>query len=68
MLSCSVNLTDEQIENDYDGQLQKTMEMPLCNLIAKVFKVLTKKSVSECFKQSSCVCINLIDTISSISC
>ena len=40
-----VNLSEEAIQRDYDGQLSPTMSMPLCNLIAKVFKVLTQKKV-----------------------
>eukprot|EP01035_Chromulina_nebulosa_P020798 gene20798-26962_t len=41
----TVNLSDEDIARDYDGQLQKEMNMPLCNLIAKIFKVLSQKTV-----------------------
>lgn len=39
-----LTLSDAQLEQ-YDGQLQSEMTMSLCNLIAKVFKVLSNKKV-----------------------
>lgn len=43
----TLNLSDEELQRDYDGQLTKQMKMPLSNLIAKIFKVLSQKSVSN---------------------
>lgn len=43
----SVNLTEEEIASKYDGQLTPVLTMPLCNAIAKVFKVLSQNTV--CF-------------------
>lgn len=47
----TVNLTEEEIQSKYDGQLSPFMRMPLCNLIAKVFKVLSQNTVRfvDCF-------------------
>ena len=42
----AINLTEEEIARKYDGQLTaKEMTMPLCNLIAKLFKVLSQNTV-----------------------
>ena len=40
-----VNLSAEDLVTKYDGQLAKEMTMPMCNLFAKVFKVLTQSTV-----------------------
>jgi structure-specific recognition protein 1 len=40
-----INLTEEELNDTYEGQLENEMSMPLCNLIAKVFKVLSRKKV-----------------------
>ncbi len=46
----AVNLTEEEIAAKYDGQLTaKEMKMPLCNLVAKIFKVLSQNTVSSIF-------------------
>lgn len=41
----TVNLTTEDLVTKYDGQLSREMTMPMCNLFAKVFKVLTQSTV-----------------------
>lgn len=41
----SIDLTEEEIKEKYDGQLSPEMTSPLSNLIAKVFKVLSQKKV-----------------------
>ncbi|RYG64900.1 hypothetical protein EON64_13035 [archaeon] len=41
-----LTLSEAQLEQ-YDGQLQAEMTMSLCNLIAKVFKVLSNKKVDR---------------------
>jgi structure-specific recognition protein 1 len=43
----AINLSEEEIQSEYDGQLSTEMTMPLSNLIAKVFKVLSQKTVSR---------------------
>ena len=54
-----VNLTDEEMASKYDNQLTKEMTMPLCNLIAKIFKVLTQSTVSiYIYKCTHIYCIN----------
>mmetsp|Transcript_12210 Transcript_12210/g.12596 ORF Transcript_12210/g.12596 Transcript_12210/m.12596 type:complete len:841 (-) Transcript_12210:18-2540(-) len=40
-----VNLTDEELATKYEGQLQREMTMPMCSLIAKIFKVLSQSKV-----------------------
>ena len=40
-----VNLTQEEIDSKYEGQLSPQMTMPMSSLIAKVFKVLSQKKV-----------------------
>ena len=40
-----LNLTEEEINNTYDGQLAAEMTMPMSSLIAKIFKVLSQKKV-----------------------
>jgi len=40
-----INLSEEDIAKDYDGQLQKEMTMSMASLIAKIFKVLSKTTV-----------------------
>ena len=42
-----INLSDEDLENKYEGQLNEEMTMPLSNLIAKLFKALSGKKVSS---------------------
>jgi hypothetical protein len=42
----SINLTEEEIAKDYDGQLELSMTLPTSSLIAKLFKVLSGKKVS----------------------
>lgn len=44
-----VNITPEENEQKYEGQLQPEMTMPLHNLIAKLFKVLANKKVITSF-------------------
>jgi structure-specific recognition protein 1 len=41
----SVNLTEEEIATKYDNQLTPSLTMPMCNLFAKVFKVLSQSTV-----------------------
>lgn len=41
----AVNLTEEEIASKYDGQLSAELTMPMCNLFAKVFKVLSQSTV-----------------------
>ena len=43
-----VNLSEEDIATKYDGQLSREMTMPMCNLVAKLFKVLSQNTVSFC--------------------
>lgn len=40
-----LNLTEDEINNTYDGQLSTEMTMPMSSLIAKIFKVLSQKKV-----------------------
>lgn len=40
-----VNLTEEEIASKYDNQLSASLTMPMCNLFAKVFKILAQSSV-----------------------
>lgn len=40
-----VNLTEEEIQTKYEGQLTPEMTNPLPSLIAKVFKVLSQTTV-----------------------
>lgn len=40
-----LNLTEEEINSTYDGQLAAEMTMPMSSLIAKIFKVLSQKKV-----------------------
>lgn len=40
-----INLTEEEIARDYDGALTPEMTMPMASLIAKIFKVLSQKTV-----------------------
>ena len=40
-----VNLDDETLEKEYGGALQANMEGSFSNLVAKTFKVITKKKV-----------------------
>lgn len=40
-----LNLTEEEINRTYDGQLATEMTMPMSSLIAKIFKVLSQKKV-----------------------
>jgi structure-specific recognition protein 1 len=42
----TINLTEEEIATKYDGQLTTEMRMPMCNAVAKIFKVLTQNTVS----------------------
>ncbi len=41
----NINLSEEQITSKYGTQLQPVMEGSLCNIVAKVFKALSGKSV-----------------------
>ncbi|CAM9522123.1 unnamed protein product [Chrysoparadoxa australica] len=43
--SISVNMTEEEIKERYDGALQPQMEGQVSHLLAKAFRVLTKKAV-----------------------
>lgn len=40
-----INLTEDEIAKNYDGQLAPQMTMPMSSLIAKIFKVLSDKKV-----------------------
>jgi hypothetical protein len=40
-----LNLTDKEIEEKYDNQISKEITMPMCSVIAKVFKVLSQSKV-----------------------
>ena len=42
-----LNLTEEENEKDYDGQLTSTMTFPMSSLIAKLFKVLSGRKVDN---------------------
>jgi structure-specific recognition protein 1 len=41
----NVNLTEDEIVNKYDNQLSSNLTMPMCNLYAKIFKVLSQSTV-----------------------
>jgi hypothetical protein len=41
-----INLTEEEIKEKYDDQLQVEMTSPMCALIAKIFKVLSQSKVT----------------------
>jgi structure-specific recognition protein 1 len=41
----SINLTEEEIAEKYDGQLATEMTMPMSSVIAKIFKVLSNTKV-----------------------
>jgi structure-specific recognition protein 1 len=41
----AINLDEETLKKEYDGQLDPIMQGSLCNLIAKTFKVISKKKV-----------------------
>jgi len=41
----TVNLDEETLKKEYGGQLDPVMQGTLCNLIAKVFKIIAKKKV-----------------------
>lgn len=43
----NINLTEEEIKTNYDGQLTPVMTMPTSHLIAKVFKILSATPVSD---------------------
>ena len=43
----TINLTEEEIRDKYDGQLSVEMTMPTSHLIAKIFKVLSKVPVCK---------------------
>eukprot|EP00903_Cladosiphon_okamuranus_P016677 g15378.t1 len=49
----TVNMTTEDLQTKYDGNLNSEMVGPLHNLIAKIFKVLSKKPVYVTGKFSS---------------
>jgi structure-specific recognition protein 1 len=42
----TVNLTEEELKEKYDGQLTKEMTAPLSTLFAKIFKVLSQTTVT----------------------
>ena len=44
----TMNLTEQEIKEKYDGQLQTEMTLPMSTLIAKIFKVLTQTTVCNC--------------------
>jgi len=41
----AINMSDEELQSQYEGQLTKEMTMPLCNLYAKVFKIISGSKV-----------------------
>lgn len=41
----TINLDDATLEKEYDGQLQPEMSGSFSNLVAKTFKIITKKKV-----------------------
>lgn len=41
----SVNLDENTLINEYDGELQPVMQGALCNLVAKAFKIISNKKV-----------------------
>lgn len=41
----TINLDEDTLKNEYDGQLDPIMQGSLCNLFAKTFKVIAKKKV-----------------------
>lgn len=41
----AINLSEEEIATKYEGQLVASLTMPMCNLFAKVFKVLSQSTV-----------------------
>lgn len=41
----AINLDEDTLKNEYDGQLDPIMQGSLCNLFAKTFKVIAKKKV-----------------------
>jgi structure-specific recognition protein 1 len=41
----TINLDEETLKKEYDGQLDPVMQGSLCNLIAKTFKIISKKKV-----------------------
>ena len=41
----TVNLDEETLKKEYDSQLDPVMQGSLCNLIAKTFKIISKKKV-----------------------
>lgn len=41
----ALNLTEEECQNKYDGQLSTEFTMPLCNIMAKMMKVLSQSPV-----------------------
>ena len=45
-----INLTEDEIQSKYDGQLSETMTKPLATLIATIFKNLTNKKVKLAFQ------------------
>lgn len=41
----ALNLTEEECQTQYDGQLSTELTMPLCNIMAKMMKVLSQSPV-----------------------
>ncbi len=41
----TINLDDKTLEKEYEGALQSSMEGSFANLVAKTFKVITRKKV-----------------------
>ena len=41
----ALNLTEDECQNKYDGQLSTELTMPLCNIMAKMMKVLSQSPV-----------------------
>jgi len=45
MKEVNINLDEETLKNEYNGDLQPVMQGQLCNLIAKAFKIIANKKV-----------------------
>ena len=49
----TINLSEEEIQSKYDGQLSDSMTKPLSTLIATIFKALTNKKVELILRRIS---------------
>jgi len=63
----TINLSEEEIQSKYDGQLSEYMTKPLSALIATIFKVLTNKKVATIYSTvlymlRMCICWLYIHT------